>query len=185
MSWEELYPIVKEQAHFAILRYEEPERRRDKIQELVCQSFEKFQRDVNAGKEIKKQDYKCFVTQRSKELDKRSICKEGYGGTSTIDVLSYYRRRSDSPTPVVEFDDWMNVNQRTKENIEANLAFSVDFKNWLEKLSDLHKRILDYLIQGFKASKIAEIIKANTDIVRKIIKELKKLFMEFFEIRMA
>ena len=77
MPWEELYPIVKEQAHFAILRYEEPERRRDKIQELYCQSFEKYQRDVCAGKEIKKQDYKCFVTQRSKQIDTRSVFKQG------------------------------------------------------------------------------------------------------------
>ena len=33
---------------------------KDKIQELVCQSYEKFTRDVARGKEIKKQDYKCF-----------------------------------------------------------------------------------------------------------------------------
>ena len=54
MSFEELYPIIKEQAHYAILRYEDPERRKDKIQELVCQSYEKFTRDVARGKEIKK-----------------------------------------------------------------------------------------------------------------------------------
>ena len=28
MSWEELYPIVKVQANFAVLRYEEPDRRK-------------------------------------------------------------------------------------------------------------------------------------------------------------
>ncbi|MHB8335897.1 MAG: hypothetical protein ACYDEE_00570 [Ignavibacteriaceae bacterium] len=185
MSWEELYPIVKEQAHFAILRYEEPERRRDKIQELVCQSFEKYQRDITAKKEIKKQDYKCFVTQRSKELDKRSICKKGFGGTSSIDALSYFRHRSDSPTPIIEFDEWMAVTQRTKENIEANMAFSVDYKSWLEKLSDLHKRILDYLIQGFQTRKISEMINIAVEVVKKIIKELKRMFIEFFEIRIA
>lgn len=37
MSFEELYPVVKEQAYYAVLRYEEPERRKDKIQELIFQ----------------------------------------------------------------------------------------------------------------------------------------------------
>ena len=49
-------------------------RRKDKIQELVCQSYEKYVRDKASDKEIKKQEYKCFVTQRVKEVDKRSIC---------------------------------------------------------------------------------------------------------------
>ena len=96
MSWDELYPIVAEQAYYAVLRYDP--RRQDKIQELVCQSFEKYKNDLSKGKEIKKQDYKCFVTQRAKEVDLRSICKQGYGGTSTIDVLSYFRKRNNVNT---------------------------------------------------------------------------------------
>jgi hypothetical protein len=78
----------------------------------------------------------------------------------------------------------MAVNQRTKENIEANIAFSVDYNSWLEKLSSIHKRILNYLIQGYNASKIAEMIREDTVKVKKIIKELRKLFVEFFEIKM-
>ena len=105
MSWDELYPIVKEQAYYAVMRYDP--RRKDKIQELVCQSYEKFIRDKASEKEIKKQDYKCFVTQRAKEVDTRSICKKGYGGTSTIDPLSFFRRRLDVNTEIVEFDEWM------------------------------------------------------------------------------
>ena len=77
MSWEELYPIVAEQAYYAVLRYDP--RRKDKIQELVCQSYEKYSRDISRDKEIKKQEYKCFVTQRAKEVDQRSFCKKGYG----------------------------------------------------------------------------------------------------------
>ena len=74
MSWEELYPIVAEQAYYAVMRYDP--RRKDKVQELVCQSYEKYSRDISKGKEIKKQEYKCFVTQRAKEVDQRSICKK-------------------------------------------------------------------------------------------------------------
>ena len=36
MSFDELYPIIKEQAMFSVFRYEEPERRKDKISELNC-----------------------------------------------------------------------------------------------------------------------------------------------------
>ena len=53
MSWEELFPIVSDQAYWAVMRYD-PRRRKDKIQELICQSYEKFQNDVAKGKEIKK-----------------------------------------------------------------------------------------------------------------------------------
>ena len=77
MTWEELYPIVKEQAYYAVLRYEEPERRKDKIQELVCQAYELYKSYIERGKPIKKQDFKCFISQRVKEVDKRSICKSG------------------------------------------------------------------------------------------------------------
>ncbi|MGE5847904.1 MAG: hypothetical protein ACM34O_14365, partial [Ignavibacteria bacterium] len=66
MSWEELYPTINEQAYYAVLRYDP--RRKDKIQELVCQSYEKFLNDTAAGKEIKKQNFKCFVTRRAKEV---------------------------------------------------------------------------------------------------------------------
>ncbi len=49
-----------------------------------CQSYEKYLHDVAAGKEIKKQNYKCFVTQRAKEVDTRSFCKKGYGGNPAL-----------------------------------------------------------------------------------------------------
>jgi hypothetical protein len=35
MTWNELYPVVAEQAKYAVLRYDQ--RRQDKVQELVCQ----------------------------------------------------------------------------------------------------------------------------------------------------
>ena len=126
MSFEELYPVVKEQAHYAVLRYEEPERRKDKIQELVCQSYEKFTRDVAAGKPITKMSYKCFVTQRAKEVDQRSFCKDGYGGNSIRDVLVFYRRRTEG-TEIVAFDDWLAAKPRAKELVEEQISFTIDF----------------------------------------------------------
>jgi hypothetical protein len=128
MSWEELYPIVKEQAYYAVLRYDP--RRKDKIQELVCQSYEKFTSDEAAGKDIKKQDYKCYVTQRAKEVDCRSVCKKGFGGTSTIDALSFYRRRPDIETEVVEYEEWMISKPWKKESLEDQVSFNGDFKDW-------------------------------------------------------
>ncbi len=180
MSWEELYPVVREQAYYAVLRYDP--RRKDKIQELVCQSYEKFIRDNAADKEIKKQDYKCFVTQRAKEVDKRSICKKGYGGTSTLDALSFYRRRPDVDTEIVEYDDWVTSKPRGKEAVENQLTFSIDFKDWQRTLTSEEKTILSHLMQGYKASKIAEILQLTYHTVRQIIKQLKERFLDYFRL---
>ncbi len=180
MSWEELYPVVKTQAYYAVLRYEEPERRKDKIQELVCQSYEKFQNDVRNGKEIKKQEYKYFVTSRAKQVDVRSICKKGYGGTSSLDALSFYRRRPDVDTEIVEFDDWMTNKPWKKESVEEQLSFNIDFKNWQQTLTKQQKNILSHLMQGYKAKDIAEILQLTYQAVRTIIIKLKQLFLDYF-----
>jgi len=179
LSWDELYPIVKEQAYYAVLRYDP--RRKDKIQELVCQSFEKYQKDIAAGKEIKKQNYKCFVTQRAKEVDCRSILKKGYGGTSTIDALSFYRRRPDV-SEVVEYDEWMMSKPRGKEAVEEQLSFNVDFKDWQQTLTKEEMTILSHLMQGYKASKIAEILQLSYHTVKTIIRKLKEAFLDYFRL---
>jgi len=180
LSWDELYPIVKEQAYYTVLRYDP--RRKDKIQELVCQSYEKYQNDLSKGKEIKKQDYKCFVTQRAKEVDTRSICKKGYGGTSTIDVLSFYRRRPDVETEIVEFDEWMTSKSWKKESAEEQFSFNVDFKNWQAILTTQEHTILTHLIQGYKAKDIADILHTTYQTVRTIISKIKQMFLEYFRL---
>ena len=180
MSWEELYPIVADQAYWAVMRYDP--RRKDKIQELVCQSYEKFIRDKAADKEIKKQEYKCFVTQRAKEVDTRSICKKGYGGTSTIDALSFYRRRPDVDTEIVEFDEWMTSKPWKKEALENQVTFNIDFKNWQKTLSAQEHTILTYLIEGYPVKQIAELLHLTYNTIKQIIKHLKEMFLEYFRL---
>jgi hypothetical protein len=180
LCWEELYPIVANQAYWAVLRYDS--RRKDKVQELVCQSYEKYQNDLIRGKEIKKQDYKCFISQRAKEVDKRSICKDGYGGTSTLDALSFYRRRPDVDTEIVEFDDWMTSKPKSREAVEEQFSFNIDFKDWQETLSTQEHTILTHLIQGYKAKDIAEILHTSYQAIRTIISKLKQLFLEYFHL---
>jgi hypothetical protein len=182
MSWEELYPVVKTQAYFAVLRYEEPERRKDKIQELVCQSYEKYQKDVHKGKEIKKQEYKYFVTSRAKQVDVRSICKKGFGGTSSIDALSFYRRRPDVDTVIVEYDDWMTAKSWKKEAVEEQISFQIDFKDWQQTLTKQEKIILSHLMQGYKAKDISDILQLNYNSIRQIIILLKEKFLEYFSL---
>ena len=182
MSWEELYPVVKTQAYYAVLRYEEPERRKDKIQELVCQSYEKYKNDSLKEKEIKKQEYKYFVTSRAKQVDVRSICKKGYGGTSSIDALSFYRRRPDQEIEVVEFDDWMTSKPWSHENIENEISFKIDFKDWQNKLTKQEKTILSHLMQGYKAKDISDILQLNYNSIRQIIILLKEKFLEYFSL---
>ena len=180
MSWEELYPIVADQAYWAVMRYDP--RRKDKVQELVCQSYEKFVRDTAADKEIKKQEYKCFITQRAKQVDQRSICKKGYGGTSTLDALSFYRRRPDVDTEVVEFDEWMTSKPWKKEAVEEQISFQIDFKDWQQTLTKQEKTILSHLMQGYKAKDIADILQLTYQTVRTIIIKLKQMFLEYFRL---
>lgn len=180
MSWDELYKIVSDQAYWSVMRYDP--RRADKLQELVSLSYEKFTKDVAANKEIKKQNYKCFITQRAKELDKRSICKKGYGGTSTIDALSYYRRRPDVDTEIIEFDEWMTSKPWKKEAVEEQLSFNIDFKDWQNTLATQEKTILSHLMQGYKAKQIAEILQLAYSTIRQTIKHLKEMFLEYFRL---
>lgn len=181
MSWEELYPIVADQAYWAVRRYDP--RRKDKVQELVCQSYEKFVRDTAADKEIKKQEYKCFITQRAKQVDQRSICKKGYGGTSTLDALSFYRRRPDVDTQIVELDDeWMTYRSWKKEAVEEQISFQIDFKDWQQTLTTQEKTILSHLMQGYKAKDIAEILQLTYQTIRQIIKHLKEMFLDYFRL---
>ena len=146
MTWDDLYPVVKEQAYWAVLRYDP--RRQDKIQELIAQSYEKYFRDISRGKEITVQDYKYFVTNRAKQLDTRSVCKKGLGGTSVRDALSFYRRRPDSGFTVVEFDDWLAVPSKYRNKVEDNLVYKIDFSDWKEKLNDLELKTLKFLLAG-------------------------------------
>ena len=155
------------------------ERRKDKIQELVCQSYEKFIRDTAADKEIKKQEYKCFITQRAKQVDQRSICKKGYGGTSTIDALSFYRRRPDVDTEIVEYDDWMTAKPGTRSCRRTDLI-SDRLSKIGNKLSPLKRRPFSHLMQGYKAKEIAEILQLTYQTVKQIIKKLKEKFLEYF-----
>jgi hypothetical protein len=182
MSWEELYPVVKEQAYYAVLRYEEPERRKDKCQELLCQSYALYKSYIERGKPIKKQEFKCFVSQRSKQLDIRSFVKKGYGGTSTVDVLGFYRRRSDSPTPVIEFSEWMVNKPWSKEAVESQCDFNIDFQNWQKRLTRTENKILRLLIDGFSATKISVKLRLNYITVRDTIKRMKAAFIRYFHI---
>jgi hypothetical protein len=182
MSFEELYPIVKEQAYYSVLRYEEPERRKDKIQELVCLSFEKYQRDIATGKEIKKQDYKCFVTQRAKQIDTRSICRKKTGGVSTTDVLGYFLRRPTSPIQVVEFSEWMTSKPWSKAAIEEQASFNIDFKSWQNCLNRTESRIFNLLLEGYSATKISEKLELGYIVVRDTIKRMREGFIRYFHI---
>jgi len=180
MTWNELYPVVKEQADYAVLHYDE--RREDKVQELVCQAFEKYQSDVASGCQIKKQTYKCFVTQRAKEVDVRSICKDGYGGTSQKDVLGYFNRRPDSKITVTGLQEWMTIASESKEAIDSALVFNFDYSRWINRLNELQKRVVEYLIEGFQSKEIAKFIKATVNKVKAIVREIQERFLNYFEL---
>jgi hypothetical protein len=180
MTWEELYPVVNDQAYYAVLRYDP--NRKDKIQELLAQSYEKYLRDIQLGKPIVKQNYKCFITQRAKEVDRRSVCKKGLGGTSIRDSLSDYRRRPTSATEVVEYDGWMVSKSFRKNVVEDNLVFKLDFRDWREKFSETEQRVLSLLIEGYNKLKISKKLKIAYHKINQLVIELRSSFINFFEI---
>ena len=179
MTWEELYPIVKETAYWSILRYDP--RRADKIQELVCQSYQKYLSDIERGIEPQKNIYKYFVSKRAREIDLRSICLKGAGGTSSLDTLSFVNRRSTAPISVVEFAEWLACSgARSKQLVDDTLAFNVDYKDWLERLTKIQKRVLTCLVEGYRTTQIAKMIHATAGTVKQVIRQLQELFVEYF-----
>ena len=66
--------------------------------------------------------------------------------------------------------------------IEEQISFSIDFKDWQKTLSPEEHTILSYLIQGFKASKIAEILQLSYQTVKIIISKLKQMFLDYFRL---
>ncbi len=183
MTWEQLYPIVREQADYAILRYDD--RRQDKVQELVCQAYEKYRSDTSAGREIKKQSFKCFVTQPAKQLDLRSVVKGGYGGTSRIDVLGNFNRRPNGQIFVEKLDEWMPMNMKSREAIQESLTFSIDYSFWMKRLTNIQRQTVEYLIQGFRLKEIAKKLKANLEKVRKIIEQIRDKYRLYFLLEVA
>ncbi len=180
MTWEQLYPVVKEQAYFAVFRYDP--RRADKVQELLCQSYEKYRNDVSMGREIKKQEFKCFITQRAKEVDMRYICKKGlsvyrpqihyhFTGEGLIQLQLY-----------VEFAEWVSSNALKKDSVEEFISFQIDFSNWQLTLSKFERRILNLLLKGFVACKVADKLKLNYMTVKDCIKKMKEAFIKYFHI---
>lgn len=94
------------------------------------------------GHDITRQKYKQFITKRARELDTRSVVKQGYGGTSKIDALGYFRRRSDSKTDIVQFDDWMCFDGN-RNTVEQNYNFQIDFKEFFSKLSEVQQKVFN------------------------------------------
>ena len=68
-----------------------------------------------------------------------------------------------------------------KERIENEISFSIDFKDWQKTLDDLQKKILDYLMQGFSAKNISEMMSMGYAKVVNIIKNLKANFLNYFQ----
>ena len=77
--------------------------------------------------------------------------------------------RLDVDTEIVEFDDWMSAKTWKKEAVEEQISFNIDFKDWQKTLSTQEHTILTHLIEGYKASKIAELLQLTYTTVKQII----------------
>ena len=51
-----------------------------------------------------------------------------------------------------------------------------------QTLTSAENKVLSHLMQGFKASKIAEILKLSYHTVKKLIQQLKEAFLNYFRL---
>src|SRR5690606_2064146 len=121
-------------------------------------------------------------TQRAKEVDQRSFCKKGFGGTSTLDALSFYRRRPDVDTEIVASDEWMTSKPCSRDAVETQISFQIDFHDWQQTLTQQEKTILSHLMQGYKVTDLVDILQLSYTTIRQIIKHLKEMFLEYFRL---
>ncbi len=94
--------------------------------------------------------------------------------------MSFYRRRPDVDTEIIEFDEWMTLKQRNKEEVEEAIAFQIDYNSWQAKLSRIEKKVLNFLIQGFDARTIADKVHCSYTRIKNIVTDLKKAFVRYF-----
>jgi DNA-binding NarL/FixJ family response regulator len=50
-------------------------------------------------------------------------------------------------------------------------AFQIDFKAWKERLTRTEKKVLQLLMEGYRAMKISELLKLSYDTLKKLSKE--------------
>ena len=180
MSFEEMYPVLRTQALYATMRYDP--RKKDKMAELLAMAYVQYKKDIESCKEPNLNIYKAFISKRSREIDFRSVCPRGYGGNSTLDALSPYRRRADQDVEIVEYDDWHDAKLRNKERVEDSFGFPIDFQNWQMELNRIELKILKLLLDGYSATKISEKLKLKYATVRDCIKSMKAAFIRYFHI---
>ena len=99
-----------------------------------------------------------------------------------MDALSFYRRRPDQETEVVEFDEWISAKTWKKEAVEEQISFQIDFKDWQQTLTKQEKTILSHLMQGLNAIDIAKILQLSYSNISQVIKQLKQKFLEYFSL---
>ena len=83
---------------------------------------------------------------------------------------------------IVEFDEWMTSKPWSRDAVENQISFQIDFKDWQNTLTKQEKTILSHLMQGYKAKDIADILQLTYQTVRTIILKLKQLFLEYFRL---
>ena len=70
----------------------------------------------------------------------------------------------------------------SRDAVENQISFQIDFKDWQQTLTKQEKTILSHLMQGYKAKDIAEILQLTYQAVRNIISKLKQMFLEYFRL---
>jgi hypothetical protein len=55
----------------------------------------------------------------------------------------------------------MTIPGKSKEAVDDALTFNVDCSRWINRLNNLQKKVVGYLLYGFRLKEIAKFIKAT------------------------
>ncbi len=157
----------------------------DLRQELVCQTLVQYKRMIAKGQQPDLLLLKRFISMRKKELATRSFCGKNGGGSSTRDIMNQQHQWDGTFDKVDFVDNLPNLKMNTRLRAEDGMSFYIDFKQFLNRLDNMQKQIVEMLMNGFRLNEICRKLKQSDYMVRQILNSVKEAYLRFFEVELA
>ena len=156
----------------------------DLRQELVCQTLAQYNRMKEKGKEPDLLLLKNFLRLRKKELATRSFVGNNGGGTSKLDIMNRVHQWNGTFEKTGFLDELQNSKMNTRQRVEDNMSFYVDFRQFLKRLNSFQREVFTLLLKGFKKYEISRELRKSDSFVTQIINSVKEAFLKYFRIKL-
>jgi len=183
-----MLPSIKRHARIAF-RYLNPEEKEERVQNVLCNTWESLVRLARRGKLDK-----AFPSILAKFAEKQTRDHRITGGHLDVkDVLSPYCQAKKN-VKVERLDKYDRVNERwfdpedcchellaeSRNATPADLAASrIDFSDWMHSLPVRHRRIAQYLSVGNRTSDAAKKFRVSAGRISQLRKELAANWQRF------